>query len=69
MDTIRKAIEMQPNHALAHMNMGVILFDDYKKYKEAIPEFEKYLELAPNAQNAPDIRALVEELKQQVRYQ
>lgn len=64
--TIKKAIEMQPDHAMAHMNLGVILYDDFQLYPEAINEFETYLRLSPNAENAPAIRELVQNLKAQI---
>ena len=64
-ETIRKAIAMQPNHAMAHQNLGVILYDDFQQYPEAIKEFEIYLKLSPNAPNAQGIRELIQNLKSQ----
>jgi cytochrome c-type biogenesis protein CcmH/NrfG len=59
----RKALEINPNHALAHMNLGVVLAYDMKDKTQAIKEFEKYLQLAPNAPNAGQIRQEVQRLK------
>ncbi len=59
----RKAIKINPNHIYAHRNMGVVLAFDLKDKKEAVKEFEKYLELAPNAPDAGEIRQMVQNLK------
>ncbi len=59
----RKAIKLNPNHLYAHRNMGVVLAFDLKDKKEATKEFEKYLELAPNAPDAGEIRQMVQNLK------
>ncbi len=59
----RKAIQINPYHAFAHRNMGVVLAFDLHEKKEAIKEFNKYLELAPNAPDAGEIRKTVESLK------
>jgi tetratricopeptide (TPR) repeat protein len=59
----RKAIGINPNHLNAHRNLGVVLSDDLKDNKGAVKEFEKYLQLAPNAPDAQKIRALVQQIK------
>ncbi len=59
----RKAIRLNPNHVYAHRNMGVVLAFDLNEKKEAAREFEKYLELAPNAPDAGEIRQMVQKLK------
>ncbi len=59
----RKAIEINPNHLNAHRNMGVVLAFDLKNKKEAVKEFEKYLQLAPNAPDAAEIRQQIDRLK------
>jgi tetratricopeptide (TPR) repeat protein len=63
LEEYRKAIKMNPNHIYAHRNMGVVLAFDLKDKKEAAREFEKYLELAPNAPDAGEIRQMVQNLK------
>lgn len=59
----REAIKMRPGHAVAHMNLGVVLAYDMRKYEEAAEMFERYLELAPNAPNAGAIRNEIAKLK------
>jgi len=59
----RKALEINPNHAFGHLNLAVVLAGDLKDKSQAIKEFEKYLQLAPNAQNAEQIRQEIQKLK------
>ncbi len=59
----RKAIQINPNHIYAHRNMGVVLAFDLHDKKSGVKEFEKYLELAPNAPDAGEIRQTVQKLK------
>jgi tetratricopeptide (TPR) repeat protein len=59
----RKGIKTDPRHLMAHMNAAIVLANDLGRKTEAIKEFEKYLELAPNAPNAADIRQEIQKLK------
>jgi len=59
----RKAMKIDPRHPMAHMNAGVVLAFDLGRKAEAVKEFEKYVELAPNAPNAADIRQEIQKLK------
>jgi cytochrome c-type biogenesis protein CcmH/NrfG len=59
----RKALKQDPNHINANRNTGVVLAYDLNEKKDAVKAFEKYLELAPNAPDAPQIRQAVQELK------
>ncbi len=59
----RKAIQIDPNHRNAHRNMGVVLAFDLHDSKGAIREFEKYLELMPNAPDAANVRQTIDALK------
>jgi len=59
----RKGMKFDPRHAMAHMNAGVVLAHDLGRKAEAVKEFEKYLELDPNAPNAADIRQEIQKLK------
>jgi tetratricopeptide (TPR) repeat protein len=59
----RKALEYNPNHLFGHKNLGVVLAFDLNDRAQAIKEFEKYLQLAPNAPDALEIRREIERLK------
>ena len=59
----RKGMKIDPRHAMARMNAGVVLANDLGRKAEAVKELEKYLELAPNAPNAADIRQEIQKLK------
>jgi cytochrome c-type biogenesis protein CcmH/NrfG len=62
-EEIERAIENDPAHAIAHMNLAVILAYDLGKNQEAAKHFERFLELSPNAPNAPQIRQEIARLK------
>lgn len=59
----RKALKIDPNHINAHRNMGVVLAFDLHDNKAAAAEFEKYLQLAPAAPDAAEIRKVIESLR------
>ncbi len=59
----RKAIEINPSHINAHKNLAVVLAYDFKENTQAIKEFEKSLQLAPNAPDAERIRQEIQKLK------
>jgi cytochrome c-type biogenesis protein CcmH/NrfG len=62
-DEYKKAIKVDPNHINANRNLGVVLAYDLNDKKGAAKAFERYLELAPNAPDAQEIRQLVQSLK------
>ncbi|NOY65734.1 MAG: tetratricopeptide repeat protein [Nitrospirae bacterium] len=62
----RKAIKIKPDHLYAHRNSGVVLAFDLNKPKEAIKEFQTYLNLNPNAKDADQIKKIIMELKQRI---
>lgn len=59
----RKALQINPDHLNAHRNLGVVLASDLKDKAQAVKELEKYLALAPNAPDAPQITQLISQLK------
>lgn len=59
----RKALSINPGHLNGRRNLAVVLAYDLKDRTQAIKEFEKYLELAPNAPDAGQVRQAVQELK------
>jgi Flp pilus assembly protein TadD len=58
----RKALKINPNHPNGHRNLGVVLIYDLHKTDEGVKEFKKYLELAPYAPDADQLRQTVQEL-------
>ena len=58
----RKALKIDPNFPNGHRNLGVVLANDLHDNKQAIPEFQKYLELMPNAPDAGEIKKTIEML-------
>lgn len=58
----RKAIAIDPKFPNGHRNLGVVLAYDLHQNKEAVKEFQKYLEVAPNAPDAADIRQMIQQL-------
>jgi tetratricopeptide (TPR) repeat protein len=59
----KKALEIDPAHIQAHQNMAVVLAYDLHDSKQALKEFEKVIELAPNAADADKIKAEIQKLK------
>jgi beta-barrel assembly-enhancing protease len=57
-----KALEMDPANATAHRGLG-FLFERKERRAEAVGEFKKYLELAPAAKDARQVRMHVESLE------
>ena len=46
---LKKAVQIQPNHASAHSNLGIALISsDVKNYKEAKDCFNKAIKIDPN---------------------
>jgi tetratricopeptide (TPR) repeat protein len=62
-EAYRKALEFNPNHFMAHKNLAVVLTYDLRDSAQGIREFEKALELAPNASDAAQLRQVISELK------
>jgi tetratricopeptide (TPR) repeat protein len=58
----QKAIKLDPKFPNAHRNLGVVLAYDLNNKKEGLKEFQKYLELAPNAPDAEKVRETVTQL-------
>jgi len=58
---VNKAIEIDPNRAVAYLNLG----DAYAKLNniaEAWRAYEKYLELAPDTKSAPEVKKKLDAL-------
>jgi len=55
-------IFMKPDHADAHYQLGMA-FVNQNKLAEAVPMFEKYLELAPTGQFAATAKGILSSIK------
>jgi tetratricopeptide (TPR) repeat protein len=60
-DALKKAIELDPNHAESHYQLGITLLG-MGQVDDAMAQFETYLKLAPNAPNAEVAKALMEQM-------
>jgi tetratricopeptide (TPR) repeat protein len=56
------AIKADPNHAESHFMLGKVLIN-LGKLPEAVTEFETYLKIAPNGQNAKEAQSMFDQLK------
>jgi Flp pilus assembly protein TadD len=61
-ETYRKALAMDPNNATSHRGLG-FLYERKDQRTSAVEEFKKYLELAPGAKDARQIRLHIESLE------
>jgi tetratricopeptide (TPR) repeat protein len=59
----RKAIEINPSHVNAHKNLAIVLAYDLRDSAGAAKEFEKSLQLEPNAPDAERIKNEIQKLK------
>ncbi|MBI4313669.1 MAG: hypothetical protein HY594_02515 [Candidatus Omnitrophica bacterium] len=65
-NAFKQAIFLQPTSGVAHYNLGV-LYDDYMARPDlAIREYEQYLLLTPNAQDAKTVQGWLQYLKSSV---
>jgi Flp pilus assembly protein TadD len=59
----QKAVELDPAYAAAHKELGYALVKQ-GDFKGAVAQFNKYLELAPKAPDAGEIRTMAKQLSQ-----
>jgi tetratricopeptide (TPR) repeat protein len=60
-EAFRKAIELKPDYALAHRDLGFVLLR-MGSLPEARKELQKYIDLDPQARDAADIKATLKSL-------
>ena len=63
-ESFQKALEVNPNSAAAHFELGWLYADKQPDPAAAIYHYERYLGLRPNADNAETIRQHIFRLKQ-----
>jgi cytochrome c-type biogenesis protein CcmH/NrfG len=59
----REALKINPNHQMALRNLGIVLEYDLKDNKQAIQTFERFLQTAPNAQEAERVKQEIARMK------
>lgn len=64
LQAVERVLEADPGHARAHHLKGLVLLE-LRRTGEASEALERYLELAPDAWDAADVRALLEELERE----
>ena len=62
LDAFGNAIQLNPTFALPWRDAGVVLYEA-RQVNQAARAFERYLQLAPDAPEAPQIRALLQSLR------
>ena len=60
-EAFRKALQMDPRNATAHRGLG-FLFELNDARQDAIAQFQKYLEMTPNAKDARQVRLHLDSL-------
>ncbi|MES1211751.1 MAG: hypothetical protein ABUL63_05400, partial [Acidobacteriota bacterium] len=61
-EAFRQAVELEPNLSGPHRDLGIYLHDQ-EDYKGSCRELKRYVELAPDADDADDMREHIAELK------
>ena len=59
MDAFKKALELNPDHAGAHLQLGYILLGQ-GKFPEAKTHFKRYIELKPNSPEAGEVKSILQ---------
>ena len=60
-EAFRKAIELKPDYAIAHRDLGLALLRT-GDLKAASKELQKYVDLDPRAKDAAEIKATIKSL-------
>src|SRR5205814_3926996 len=54
-----QAVALAPNLAQVHVALGQFYYHGYRQYEQALAEFERALQLQPNASSAPEYSGYV----------
>jgi len=60
--SLEKTIALNPEHAYGHYQLGLVQYQ-LKKYDQTIIHFEKFIELAPNAPEAPQVKSILKTVR------
>ena len=58
-----RIVRSDPDYALAHLNLGILLFDKNRRSQEAARHFRRYLQLEPAAEQAELIRRYLRQIR------
>jgi len=60
--SLDKAVAVNPEHAYAHYQLGLVQYR-LKRYDQTIIHFEKFLQLMPNAPEAPQVKSILKTVR------
>lgn len=60
--SLEKALALNPDNAYAHYQFGVVQYQ-LKRYDQTIIHFEKFLEMMPNAPEAPQVKSILKTVR------
>jgi len=63
-----ECISYKPNYAKPHLLLG-LAYEKKREYADAIEYYSKYLEILPQAEDAPKVRKRIEKLKRKLAAQ
>jgi LysM repeat protein len=65
-EAFEKALEANPRSASAHLELGLIDYENLNDWAAAIYHFERYLKLHPNSNKADSVRQFISVCKQEL---
>src|SRR5262245_1043861 len=60
--SFEKTVALNPDHAYGHYQLGLVQYK-LKRYDQTIIHFEKFIELAPNAPEANQVKAILKTVR------
>jgi len=69
LEAFEEAIQKGPNHTVSRLNKGVVYIYDLKDYAKGIAAWEDFLRVQPAGQQADQVRADLEQIRQKMAAQ
>jgi arylsulfatase A-like enzyme len=60
---LERSLQLSEAEPIAHLNLGIIYNDIHKDSKKAYPHFKRFVELDPENEEAPNIRAVIKKME------
>jgi tetratricopeptide (TPR) repeat protein len=60
--SLEKALAINPNNAYGHYQLGMVQYR-LKRYDQTIAHFEKFLEMMPDAPEAPQVKSILKTVR------